>query len=941
MKLGVVVGKKMLRITPNSSEAGAKAYYTEGLARADYYVKGQEVAGSWGGKSAAMLGLSGPVSRDGFFALCENRKPGTDERLTARTNDARRVGYDFTFNAPKSVSVMYALHRDERLLAAFRAAVTETMQELEGEVRTRVRRGGQNSDRVTGNLVWGEFVHFTARPVDGVPDPHLHVHCFALNCTYDAVEARWKAAEFGGIKRDAAYFEAAFHSRLAKAVSDQGYTLRHTDVGWEIAGVPDRVLDAFSRRTQVIEAKAEALGIQDPRRKAELGAKTRDRKATRFSEAELSALWEARIDDADRQTMARVAARQNPSEVPPQTARAGVAHAIEHCFERNSVASEKEILGAALWHTVGSASVADVKAELARADVLKRVDSDRVLMTTPAVLAEERRMVEFARMGRGSAMRLAPSEQVQPDFLNAGQVGAIRHVWDSHDRVIIIRGGAGTGKTTLMREAVRGLASSGHAVLALAPTAEAARSVLRKEGFHSAETVARFLHHPALQEQARGGVIWIDEAGLLGARTMGQVFEKANALNARVVLSGDTRQHRSVERGDALRLLEHEAGLVPAEVTEIQRQQGSYKQAVAAIARGDARAGYAMLEAMGAVYEDNAMSGHRRLASDYVAALEKGQSVLVVSPTHREGSEVTDAIRSRLKERGKLGAERSFESLTLERWTLAERRDARQYRAGQVVVFHANAKSYRPPESISLHRIYGKPLATIEIAPRGIAKGERLTVMESDGRTVTVRDARGETRLLPLGEAAKFDVYRREVIGLAAGDRLRFTRNAKTADGRHELRNGALHEVAGFTPTGDIRLANGWMVSKQHGHFTHGYATTSHASQGKTVDAVFIAERAASLGAASAEQFYVSVSRARREVRIYTDDKEALARAVAERGTRLSGLELMKQRISPPAGDRRQRLKQQAESLMQRARATHAWVAQKVQDLLPNSGRMK
>lgn len=931
----------MLRITPNSSEAGAKAYYTEGLARADYYVKGQEVAGSWGGKSAAMLGLSGPVSRDAFFALCENRVHGTDERLTARTNEKRRVGYDFTFNAPKSVSVMYALHRDEQLLAAFRGAVAETMQELEGEVRTRVRRGGQNSDRVTGNLVWGEFVHFTARPVAGVPDPHLHVHCFALNCTYDAAESRWKAAEFGGIKRDAAYFEAAFHSRLAKAVSEQGYGVRHTEAGWEISGIPDRVLDAFSRRTQVIEAKAEALGIQDARRKAELGAKTRDRKAMRFSDTELRALWEARIEAADRKAIAQVAARQIPPEVLPRTASAGVAHAIDHCFERKSVASEKEILGEALWHTVGSASVADVKAELARADVLKRVDSDRVLMTTPAVLAEEQRMVDFARVGRGSAVRLAPDEQVQSDFLNPGQVGAIRHIWESHDRVMIIRGGAGTGKTTLMREAVRGLQSSGHNVLALAPTAEAARDVLRKEGFSSADTVAKFLHNPTLQESARGGVLWIDEAGLLGTRTMGQVFDKARELSARVVLSGDTKQHRSVERGDALRLLENEAGIVPAEVTEIQRQRGGYKKAVAAIASGDLRTGYAMLDAMGSVHEDDAAAGHRRLARDYVTAVDKGQSVLVVSPTHREGSEVTDAIRSHLKERRKLGPERSFESLTQERLTLAERRDARQYRAGQVVVFHARAKSYRPPESISLHRIYGKPLATIEIPPRGIEKGDRLTVMESNERTVTVRDERGRTCSLPLGEAAKFDVYRRDVIGLASGDRLRFTRNAKTADGRHELRNGALHEVAGFTPTGDIRLANGWTVSKRHGHFTHGYATTSHASQGKTVDAVFIAERAASLGAASAEQFYVSVSRARRDVRIYTDDKDALARAVAERGTRLSGLELMKQRIAPPAGDRWQRLKQHAESLVERARATHAWVAQKVQDLLPNSGRMK
>ena len=81
---------------------------------------------------------------------------------------------------PKSVSLLYAMTRDERILDAFRDSVDATMQDIEAEMATRVRKGGKNEERKTGNMVWGEFIHFTSRPVDGVPDPHLHAHCFVF-----------------------------------------------------------------------------------------------------------------------------------------------------------------------------------------------------------------------------------------------------------------------------------------------------------------------------------------------------------------------------------------------------------------------------------------------------------------------------------------------------------------------------------------------------------------------------------------------------------------------------------------------------------------------------------------------------------------------------------------------------------------------------------------
>src|ERR1700722_6798931 len=166
----------MLRITPSTSAKGAKEYFTQSLTRDDtgYYHEGQELAGAWGGKGAQMLGLSGPVSQEAYFALCDNRNPSTGERMSPRDKDNRRVGFDFTFSAPKSVSVLYELSGDERILNAFRQSTKETMDEIEREMKTRVRSRSKDEDRVTGNMVWAEFVHFTSRPVEGIPCPHLH-----------------------------------------------------------------------------------------------------------------------------------------------------------------------------------------------------------------------------------------------------------------------------------------------------------------------------------------------------------------------------------------------------------------------------------------------------------------------------------------------------------------------------------------------------------------------------------------------------------------------------------------------------------------------------------------------------------------------------------------------------------------------------------------------
>src|SRR5271170_1387997 len=120
----------MIRIKQQDSAENAKRYY----ATADYYSESQEIVGSWGGKGASRLGLEGTVDKPSFERLCDNLHPITGEPLTVRTRTERRVGYDFTFSVPKSVSLLHALSGDQDIMEAFRGAVAETMREIETEM---------------------------------------------------------------------------------------------------------------------------------------------------------------------------------------------------------------------------------------------------------------------------------------------------------------------------------------------------------------------------------------------------------------------------------------------------------------------------------------------------------------------------------------------------------------------------------------------------------------------------------------------------------------------------------------------------------------------------------------------------------------------------------------------------------------------------------------
>ena len=846
----------MIRVTQQNSGAAAKKYY----ATADYYSEGQEIIGSWGGRGASRLGLEGTVDKFSFERLCDNLDPRTGRPLTVRTRSERTVGYDFTFSVPKSVSLLYALSGDQGILEAFRGAVDETMREIETEMKTRVRKDGQDTDRTTGNMVWSEFIHTTSRPVEGVPDPQLHAHVFAFNTTFDEEERRWKAGQFRELKRDAPYFQAAFRVRLANRLQDLGFGVERKRDDFEIAGVQKDVLKRFSRRTTLIEKVAADRGITDAHRKDGLGAETREKKGKALSWDSLRKEWEARLSPDERDGLAKIHRREQVVPKPEKGERSAVDLAIEHSYVRDAVVPERKLQTEALKRGLGTVTVEGIKGEVEKRPLIRSEIDGRKIATTKEMLSLESKLIDFARKGRGRFRPLGnPERPCSRDWFNDGQKAAVAHVLGSRDRVMIIRGVAGTGKTTLEQEIGEALAEAGRPVVALAQSVKASRDVLRTEaGFANADTVARFLRDEEMQASAKGGIILVDEASQLGSRDMAQVFDAAEAVNARVILVGDRRQHRSVTAGEPLKLLEESAGLKVAEVTDILRQQGDYKKAAQALSEGRIEEGFQELDKLGWIKQVEGSDHGQKLAGAYLAAVRErkrnGQekSALVVSPTHAEAARITEAIRDGLRSQGKLGKERIIDAWIPSHLTDADKSDATVYEPGDLVQFTQNAPGHQ--------------------------KGTRLIVSE---------EVKAPTEL-----AKRFEVYRPTQFALAVGDRIRVTAGGKTKDGKHRLSNGSLLTVEGFNACGDIVVDHGWVIASDFGHLAHGYVVTSHASQGATVDKVFIGMSSESFPATGQRTAYVAVTRGREEAQIFTDDRKELLKAVCRPDDPMSATDL-------------------------------------------------
>jgi len=837
----------------------AESYFDEHLSQNDYYAAGEIRPGQWIGAGAERLRLKGEVTREQFHALCENQNPETGERLTQRQlkEGQRRVFYDFTCSAPKSVSVLAVTFADDRLVTAHEEAARIAFRELEAFAATRVRKQGNQKDRITGNLAAAAFTHTSSRALD----PQLHTHFTVFNATFDKEERCWKALEARGMYDAIRYGTAVYRNELAKRVQQIGYRIQPAKHGFQIEGVSDEVLKRFSKRAQQRDAVVQELE-QKLGRKLSNNAishavhQSRAEKVKGISTAEVRERQMAQLSPDEKQLLQKLCSSVQP--VRPvrvfEPENQALNQAVAHVFERKSVVPEHELLNVALSQRLGEVDLPALKAAVKYSPNLVKTERG---FSTRQILATELDLIQTVNAGCDAVAPLHPGYR-PADWLGEDQQRAIYHVLRSSDHITGLRGLAGSGKTSALRELVTACKEACIEPLFCAPTA-AATEVLRKEGFEAVTLQSLLLTKPALSARR---LVVLDEAGAVGIDDMKRVFDLAR--DARIVLSGDTGQHASVARGDALRILENHSDFQSGQLTRIRRQRkAEYRKAVELAAQKNTNEAFAQLERMGAVTELPGNQLHDSAARSYVKALKQNQSVLLVAPTWNEIEAVTEKVRAALKTSGRLaGEEKEFQVFDSLSWTEAQKQDARQYHPGLAIRFHRQKT--------------------------GFAKDETVAVVAIENNSLKIQRADGSENVFELGQGADlFDVGEKRTLKVAAGDMLLLQ-----ANWRKKFINGELVEVRAIQ--GDsVVLADGRVIPENYRTFTHGYAVTSHSAQGKTVDEVLVVASSRSLPAINQQQFYVSISRGRDACRVFTDDAEQLRSHVTHSNARLAAIEAM------------------------------------------------
>jgi conjugative relaxase-like TrwC/TraI family protein len=878
----------MLTMKTQYKLTNAKEYFEQHLRVGDYYMEGNQVLGQWFGKGAEELGLSGVTQAEDFLRLCDNLHPQTGERLTARQNTVRlneaghkianrRVFYDFTLSPPKAVSIAALVGCDQRIVEAHDEAVTAALKQLEIYAATRIRKQGQSSYRTTGNLVGAVFRHDTSRALD----PHLHSHCILFNATKDSAENRWKALEAGEMVQAQKFVKNVYYHELVRSLNRFGYRIQNKPRGdFDIEGISQELIQRFSKRHDEIDQKTKELLEREPDKagrnikdiREHIAHKERARKIKDVGITKLQSIWKQQLSWKESYQLFRLNFREK-SNIPIITANQAVQWAEDHLFDRRSVVHEHELWGHALEHARGqNFSLADIQTVTKERNYVrdKKIPDN---ITTREIITREWNIVCLAQDGIRRYAPLAPNVQTASTTLDTEQRHAVEHISSSRDFVTLFRGGAGTGKSYTLREIQSALKRSGHSVDVLTPQRQQVNDLM-KDGFTDVQTVSAFLTRRSMPRRA---VVLVDEAGQIGGEQMLQLLTVVKENDGRVILSGDTQQQGAVEASDALRAIEQYSGLQYAELTNIRRQNPDaaknqterrwleqYRLAVSEARDGKLGASFDRLNQQGAIIACTLADQQQKLTEHFLEQVKANHSTVVVSQSWSEIHKVNDQVRNRLKAQRLIGVEdtniTSLERLDL---TNAQKRDKRFYNPDSVLVFNRSASGFKPGDTGRL---------------RGMAN-EHLLV-----------ECNNRIRPVSFEHLDKITVCQPKELALCTGDRLQLKANGKSENGR-KLANGELVVVKEIQPDGRIALDDGRMLAKNYRQFMRGYAVTSYAAQGKTVDYVLFSDSTVK-AATNAQQWYVTISRGRKGIRIFTADKFQLRQNIARSGNRTLALDI-------------------------------------------------
>jgi conjugative relaxase-like TrwC/TraI family protein len=892
----------MLTISKPLSAGQAQTYHQKEFTSKEqnYWSQGGVIAGEWQGRLADKSGLAGMVSAEDFAKLSKGQHPQTGEQLvrqrasyeyqdadgkTIKTME-HRAGWDATFSAPKSVSLTALVGGDERVREAHRESVRIALDQLEHYTQARI--GGNHPPETTGRFIAAKFEHDTARPVDGYVAPQLHTHAVVFNVT-ERDNGQPRAIQPQSLFASQQFATAIYQSELTYRLRQFGYEITAGRSGApEIKGYTQEYLDASSPRSQQIREYLERTG-RSGKEAAEIAAhSTRDRKEI-HSPGEVMAAHRKLAADFGHQADAVVRAARERSQHLEKPAnsfdrvRESLTFSRDKNFEREAVVDERALIRDGLRRGMGEITHAQVRANLearlasGEFQIVERPQGGPGRqLTTAKTIESENEILRRMREGQNQVEPVLsrPQAIAVSDYhqhLNRAQKSVVEDVLSAPDRIQGIQGFAGSGKTTTLT-AIRSAAErEGHQVQGFAPTSRAARQL--KEAGIEAGTLQAFLvrgqDYERNPEQKR--LFFIDESSLASTNQMREFLSRLGA-NDRVLLIGDTRQHQGVEAGRPFEQLQ-EAGMRTAKLDEIARQQDpALKSAVELLATGQVSAALDTLQQQGRVKEiPNAEGRVRTIAKSYV---ESPENTLIVSPDNASRRELNVAVRQELKANGVLAPEDHAFRVLVQRqdMTGAERSWANHYENGDMVRYARGSKAIG---------IEAAAYATVV----AINPAQNQLTVEKTNHELATYDPRRLTGV---------SVYREMERELSVGDRIQFTAPDKSLG----VANRDMAVIEAIHPDSrlSVRLDNNHQIEfspNEHRHLDHGYAVTSHSSQGLTAERVLVnADTSVHPDLLNSRFAYVSISRASHEATLFTDDLAKLGPQLGTEVSKTSALEI-------------------------------------------------
>ena len=903
----------MLTISKPLSAAQAKTYHVKEFTAVEqnYWKQGDTIQGEWQGKLADKFSLAGTVGAEEFARLSDGQHPQTGEQLvrhrkvqeyeseTGKTIAPveHRAGWDATFSAPKSVSLTALVGGDDRVREAHRQAVTVALNELERYTQARI--GGNRLAETTGQFVVAKFEHDTARPVDGYAAPQLHTHAVVFNMT-ERENGKIGALQERGFFDSQSYATAIYQSHLTYELRSLGYEIAPGKSGApEIKGFTQEYLDASSpRRHQIVEAVARS-GYSGPEAAQIAAHNTRDRKEI-LSPAEVMAAHRQIASEfgnqADRVVAEARERRLNSSheqlqDKRRQRAQAAVTFARDRSFEREAVRDERALFVEAMRRGMGETTYPEVRANFEarvasgefRVVAGEKHDTGR-RFTTAETIKAEREIVQKVLDGQDRGSQIMAIQEAIPLtesrlHLNRAQRDAVEHILTSRDQIQGLHGWAGVGKSTTLAVVREGAESKGYTVEGFAPTSRAAR-LLRDAGI-DADTLQGFLTPGRTADPATKHVYMVDESSLASTEQMRDFLRRIDPLD-KVLLIGDMRQHQAVDAGKPFEQLQR-AGMQTAQLDTIVRQRDpQLLKAVEHFSKNEIEIGVQILQRQGRVTEIR--DPQKRVAAIAKAYAAHPENTIIVSPDNASRRAINQAVRQELQALGAIDRDDHAMRVLTPRsdMTGADRAWAARYQVGDVLRYVRGSKE---------HGIKGDSYAQVVATD---PKGNLVTVRQENGEQVTYDPSR-------LRGVSAYHEIKRE---FAIGDRIQLTApNRELGVANRDL--GTLQRIGG---DGRITVLMDGKKEKtitfdprKMRHFDHGYAVTSHSSQGLTAERALVnMDTEVHPELINSRFAYVSVSRASLDAQIYTNDATSLAQSLGRDVSKASAIEFGKNR-SPVA----------------------------------------